>query len=969
MDNTATVRGRRAARLLVLLAALGLAAATLPSGTGAAAAGPALPGVPGASAAATITTVAGGLGDGPARSVSQSPTAVARSGDRLYVSDDVFHVIRVIDLRSGHESVVAGNGVRGFSGDGGPATAASLDHPGALAADAAGSVYVVDSYGTRVRKVARDGTISTVAGTGSLGFSGETGPAVLAQVYEPRSLVVDGEGNLLLADTYNFRVRKVATDGTISTVAGTGTRGFSGDGGPATAAQLASAEGITLDAAGALYIADTGNNRVRRVATDGTISTIAGTGLFDFSGDGGPAREAALHGPTRVAVDASGSVFVADANNHRLRRITPDGTIGTVAGNGEPGINGDGGPATSARLGAVYAMALAVSGELYMATGQRVRVVVPGGTIDTFAGTGLQSFSGDGGPATSAQLSAVVRPLVDARGDVLLADSHNRRVRRVGADGVISTVAGTDWDLDNRGFSGDGGPATSAAMDPSDLGIDVAGNLYIADLQNARVRRVAPDGVVTTVAGNGSEEYSGDGGPATAAGLAWTTGLTVQPDGTLLVLGEFVNRVRQVTPAGSISTVAGDGSHNHSETAGREPVGDGGPATSAKLKVPGAAVRGADGSLYIADTWNNRVRKVAPSGTITTVAGIGSAGFSGDGGPAVLAELHRPADLALDHTGALLVADTHNHRVRRIGLDGTITTVAGNGEIGFTGDGAPAGDAAIPYPHGIAIEADGSLLVGDASHRLRRVVFGPDGDGDGVADDADSCPDQANADQSNLDGDALGDACDDIADVHNDSSGYRYVKALVDAGVTAGCGAPGQPVRYCPGSDVTRRHMSLFLLRAAQVSTDGSNLPPYAGMFEDVASSTSARFIEELARRGVTGGCATAAPGGRPLFCPEPSAGSSTRGLVTRQQMALFLLRTAQVSQDGRNLPPYAGTFSDVPDSVPGRFIEELARRDVTAGCATAAQAGGRPAYCPSAQVSRQAMAVFLVRMFDLPMS
>jgi sugar lactone lactonase YvrE len=389
---------------------------------------------------------------------------------------------------SGTITTVAGNG---SSGDGGPAIDASLSFPQGVVVDAAGNLYIADINNHRVRKVSVSGTITTVAGNGTPGFSGDGGPATNAGLPEPYGVAVDAAGNLYIVDINNHRVRKVSVSGTITTVAGNGTPGFSGDGGPATNARLAYPTGVAVDAAGNLYIADRLNSRVRKVSTSGTITTVAGDGSAGFSGDGGPATNAQLAGPYGVAVDAAGNLYIADFQNSRVRKVSTSGTITTVAGDGSFGFSGDGGPATNAQLAGPNGVAVDAAGNLYIAdiNNHRVRKVSTSGTITTVAGNGTPGFSGDGGPATNARLRPPTGVAVDAAGNLYIADIFNQRVRKVSTSGTITTVAGTGI----YGFSGDGGPATNARLAyPSGVAVDAAGNLYIADQNNHRVRKVAP---------------------------------------------------------------------------------------------------------------------------------------------------------------------------------------------------------------------------------------------------------------------------------------------------------------------------------------------------------------------------------------------------------------------------------------------------------------------------------------------
>jgi len=333
----------------------------------------------------------------------------------------------------------------------------------------------------------------------------------------------------------------------------------------------------------------------------GTISTAAGTGLSGFGGDNGSAIAALLDGPAGAALDAAGNLYIADTGNFRIRRVTP------------------------------------------------------AGVITTYAGTGTSGYSGDGVSAINAQLRSPRRVAVAPDGTLYIADSTDHRIRRVSPGGIISTYAG----IGEPGFSGDGGTAITARLDsPSDIALDAAGNLYISELGNLRVRRVTPGGIITHYAGNGDFFSTGDGGQATAAGLAGPTSLAVDSAGNLYI-GEFQGRVRKVTAAGVISTVAGSGTLGY--------AGDGGLATAARLgNVQGVAID-PSGNLFIADTTNHRIRKVTPAGLISTEAGNGTPGSAGDGSNATFAQLNAPVHVAMTSSGAYAIADSAAHRVRRVG--------------------------------------------------------------------------------------------------------------------------------------------------------------------------------------------------------------------------------------------------------------------------------------------------------------
>lgn len=328
--------------------------------------------------------------------------------------------------------------------------------------------------------------IVTYAGNGSASFSGDNGPALGAAMNNPRGMAIDAGGNLYIADSKNFRVRRVAANGTITTFAGNGISGSQGDGSQAVNASLSDVQGVAADSNGNIYIADSGNHRVRKVSASGVITTVVGTGAQGFAGDGGPAASAQLNRPTALAFDSSGNLYIADSSNQRIRKVT-GGTITTIAGNGVAAYTGDGGQATFASLNFPLAVAVDRQGNLYIAdAGNNVVRRVTGTSISTAAGTGVASYSGDGGSATSAALNLPYGVAVDGSGNIFITDSENNRVREVTGN-TINTIAGNS----NSGFSGDGGPATSATLSfPWAVTVDSAGNLFVADMGNGRVRKV-----------------------------------------------------------------------------------------------------------------------------------------------------------------------------------------------------------------------------------------------------------------------------------------------------------------------------------------------------------------------------------------------------------------------------------------------------------------------------------------------
>jgi trimeric autotransporter adhesin len=654
----------------------------------------------------TISTFAGGglPVNTPAisASIGTPPGIAVDSAGNVFIASSTGNVVLRLDAATGELTLAAGNGTLGFSGDNGSAASPQLADPQGVAVDSAGNLYIVDSGNERIRKVS-NGVITTVAGNGALafGFSGDNGPATSAEFYVPAGVALDTAGNLYIADAGSNLILKVS-NGIITTVAGNGAAGFGGDNGPATSANLNEPAAVAVDSAGNLYIADSGDNRIRKVS-NGVITTVAGNGAAGFGGDNGPATSAELDGPQSVAVDAAGNLYTVDYHDSRVRKVS-NGVITTVAGDGAVGFGGDNGPATSAELSGPITVAVDSAGNLYVGDSGNHRIrKVSNGVITTIAGNGEFWFSGDSGPATSAQLAFPEGAAVDSAGNLYIADSGNNRIRKV-SNGVITTVAGNGI----IGFSGDNGPATSAQLaDPQGVAVDSTGNLYVADFANNCIRKVS-GGMITTVAGNGTAGFSGDNSPAVGAQLYGPADVTVDSAGNLYIADLGNNRVRKVSN-GVITTVAGNGTISLG--------GDNGPATSAQLWSPHGVALDSAGNLYIADTGNQRIREVS-DGVITTVAGSGI-GFGGDNGPATSAQLSGPGGVAVDSAGNLYIADSFNRRVREVS-NGIITTVAGGGTT--LGDNGPSTNAQLGVPSGIAVDSSGRIYISDFSDLRIRLL-------------------------------------------------------------------------------------------------------------------------------------------------------------------------------------------------------------------------------------------------------
>lgn len=491
-----------------------------------------------------------------------------------------------------------------------------------LAIDSKDNLYATEYRGSAVWKITADGAANVIAGTGVAGFGGDGGPAIAAQLNGPSGVTLDSAGNLYITDTFNYRVRRITPDGTISTFAGTGDRGFAGDGGLATAAQFVLPAQTLIDSSDNVYISDYGNRRVRVVSKSGIISTVAGNGLNDppvqtapQTGDGGPALNATLHMANSAAFSPAGDLYVADAMDNRIRKIARDGTISTFAGVGGPGFTGffgEGGLATQAGVPSPITVAVDKSGIVYFETGDsRVLKVTLDGIIHLVAGTGtgtgLVRSGGDGGPAVNATLNEPKGLAIDAQGNVYIGDTSNARLRKVDTNGIITTVAG---------------PGIQGADYWNAVAFDPQGNLYVAITHTgvldqkffSVIDRVNADGSMTPVAGNsancanqtGPPVFPSDGVQASQAKLCVIVGLTFDPQGNMYIPEAFYGAVLKVTPDGAIRRIAGSSTSNQ--------LGDGGSPLLASLTgvsySPSSVAIDAAGNLFIPQS--TRIREVVP---------------------------------------------------------------------------------------------------------------------------------------------------------------------------------------------------------------------------------------------------------------------------------------------------------------------------------------------------------------------
>ena len=675
-----------------------------------------------------ISTYAGcGIGDDSLATHAEFNSPVAFCYDHAgnaYIADAGHACVRMVNA-AGVITTFAGNGVPGYAGDGGPATAAEMGSIYSIAADKAGNVYIVDNQFNCIRKVNTAGIISTIAGNGMAGYSGDGGPATAALLNSPIDIVLDTAGNVIFTDWLNAVVRKINTAGIISTIVGNGTVTGAGNHGPATASSIGDPFRVTMDNKGNLYVAEVQFQCICKVDTAGIITIIAdttGTYAIGTDGDGGSALTATMTSPCGMTTDTSGHLYFSDISNDRIRVIDLNtGIISAYAGTGVAGYSGDGGAAVAAEISIPEGLGSDSVGNVYIcdASNNVVRVVDKTGTINTWGG--MAGIFGEGYAAGNAQLDGPVNVATDAAGNVYVSDLINARIRKIDAfTGIITTVAGRGVTGPDDSYSGDGGPATAATIYGSyGVAVDTAGNIYIADAGNSRIRKVNTAGIITTIAGTGVFGYSGDGGPAVNAKLNYPTGVAVDNKGNIYIADYYNSRIRKINSSGVISTLAG------STFAGF--TGDGGAANAARLDTPIDVATDGIGNVYISDFKNNCIRKVDTAGIINTLTmhSYATAGFSGDGGPSTAAQINGPAALKADAHGNVFFVDQGNQRVRMINTAGVISTLAGNGIAGFSGDGGMATSAMMNYPYAVAVDNNGNLFISDAdNNRIRKVTIG-----------------------------------------------------------------------------------------------------------------------------------------------------------------------------------------------------------------------------------------------------
>ncbi|MCB9643756.1 MAG: SMP-30/gluconolactonase/LRE family protein [Myxococcales bacterium] len=565
--------------------------------------------------------------------------------------------------------------------------------PCAIAVDAQGNVYIADRENHRIRKLDTKGNVTTIAGTGKEGYA--NGPASKADLDSPSGIAVDGQGRIFFAERGNHLIRMIDGMGRVVDFAGTGKSGFAD--GPANQAQFDTPYGIAFGKDGSLYVADRENHRIRKIDTSGNVTTVAGTGKSGLvNGVGAQARFAKPHG---IAVDDQGNVYVADYGNAVVRKITAAGEVSTLAGDGTQGSKD--GPALMAQFDRPRGIALDAKGNLYVADegSHQIRKIDTNGDVTTYAGSG--SAGAQDGDAKTGTFNVPVDLVFLSNGDLLIADLDNNRIRKVDTALQLSTLSGGP----NKGFAN--GPINEALFNsPSGLFFSKTGDLYVTDEDNHAIRKITPAGEVSTIAGFGSAGFLD--GPGNQALFDSPYGIVANSKGELFVTDRDNHRIRKIDASGNVTTFAGQ------DTAGLVD----GMGTTAQFNEPYGIAIDAQDNLYIADSGNHVIRKIDATGKVTTYAGSGDRGFQD--GPIATARFDSPHGMAFDAQGNLYIADRGNHRIRKIDTQGVLSTIAGTGSSGYS-DG-PGLQAEFDRPASLVLDAQGNLFVVDQNNeRIRQI--------------------------------------------------------------------------------------------------------------------------------------------------------------------------------------------------------------------------------------------------------
>jgi sugar lactone lactonase YvrE len=625
-----------------------------------------------------------------ARFFNPTGAAVDAAGN-IYIADAGDHTIRKVTA-GGVVATLAGTSGQPGSADG-TGTAATFLYPYALAVDGAGNVYVADSGNMNIRKVTAAGVVTTLAGfPGQTGSADGTGSA--ARFNAPQGIAVDGAGNVYVSDTNNSTIRLISPAGMVTTLAGSADKTGSVDG-SGNSARFNYPFGITVDGGGNVYVADFENSTIRKI-TGGNVTTLAGSPQQAGSADG-QGNAAQFNHPEGVSVDGAGNVYVIDTSNQTVRKISPGGSVSTLAGT--PGLTGQAdGLGWAARFFYPGGIAVDGAGNVYVAdTGNHsLRVLAPSDAVTTVAGSAGQE-GGTDGTGRAALFAYPDGVAVDGAGNAYIADTNNNTIRKMTAAGVVTTLAGTAGPPGSADGSGGGARFNS----PTGVAVDGGGNLYIADAGNSTIRKITAGGAVSTLAGQAGSGGSADGGGA-AARFNAPEGIAVDGAGNVYVADTNNSTIRKIAPNGSVTTLAG--------APGQAGSGDGNGG-SARFDGPYAVAVDGSGNVYVADFFNATIRKITSGGAVTTLAGTAQQpGYTDATG--VSAKFNQPYGLAVDGGGNIFVSDTYNRAVRKITPGGVVSTINGQSSRFY-------------YPQGIAVNGSGNLYVADGDNQAINVgVFG-----------------------------------------------------------------------------------------------------------------------------------------------------------------------------------------------------------------------------------------------------
>ncbi|HTQ27514.1 MAG TPA: NHL repeat-containing protein [Puia sp.] len=585
---------------------------------------------------------------------------------------------------------------------------ASFNGPRGVAVDANGNVYVADQNNNMIRKISPTGEVTTLAGNGTKGSSNGVGTS--ATFAQPEGIAVDGSGNLYVADFGNNMIRKISPTGSVSTLAGNGTAGSAN--GAGNAATFDGPTGIAVDQIGNVYVADYTNNLIRLISSSGVVRTLAGSGTAGSTN--GVATLASFNNPAGITVDAGGNAYVADSRNQLIRMISPSAVVTTLAGTGQLGYAD--GPASTAAFDFPFGIALDASGNVFVAEqgSQTIREISTSGVVSTFAGS--SAVGSRNGIGTSASFWFPSGVAVDAQENVYVADYSNNMIRKINSAAVVTTLAGTGQAGSTNTTSSTGMASFDA---PSGVAVDGAGNVYVADQYNDVIRMINSSGTVTTLAGSGVT-YGGPGTPRppeingaeSIVTFISPYGIALGPQGDIYVAevdGGYT--IRMISPSGTVSTLAGSplgytGSAN-------------GPGSVATFGDPKGVATDKAGNVYVADAGNNLIRMISPSGVVSTFAGNGQAGLVN--GPSASASFNQPSGVAVDGEGNVIVADAGNNVIRSIATNGIVATLSGNGSPGST-DGNIQALISYNNPTGLAIDDLGYIYVSDQGNNKIRVI-------------------------------------------------------------------------------------------------------------------------------------------------------------------------------------------------------------------------------------------------------